>query len=1145
MGQETITFDISVPAVPVPVLTPLENGRVRIETGTVNGAQGFKVYRGGAEVVDIAETEYIDTGLTPNTGYTYRVEAYNTLGTSTSPDFTVTTLASIPDNLQTTNILTDSLTLVWGANGNPPGTEYFARCAETGEETGWITDTQAIFTGLDIVNMYTFEVKVRNSDNVETVYTSIQGTTGSPPVTGGVVISPGEDPDTVKIEVPAGIPPGAVGFEYIVQPGPFVPYPVLGDVFGGTPFTPPLSVPVQPGDYIGVAAVDAEGKVVQFAEAQVTAGDISSLDSITAAPNPVSLAKGLMQQLTITANYTGGSAIDVSSAAAYTVDDPAIISVDAAGLVTALDQGNAAITVDYNTKQSIVPVTVSEAIVLGLQITPDSAADTSITVGNQKQFTATMTYSDGTVEDVTGLAVWSVTNESIAGSVIISAAHSAEIAMLGISIVSPPAPPPPPPPPPPAEPEPVGITISPSGTTVYEGESKQFSATLKYSDGTMEDVTGAAEWTVAVPSLAAVNMGLAHALADGTTEITAAYEGFNATAAFTVVGITGLTLSPSGATVYEGESKHFSATLNYSDGTTEDVTKAAEWTVTAPAVVSIAEGLAKGLSDGSTEITAIYEGISSTASLTVVGISGFTVSPSSAVIKEGDTKQLTATLNYTDGSVIYVTHSARWTTDNAEVATVEIGVVTAQKEGSAKVRAEYQDMVGEAVITVEKIAPPEPRPVSLLVTPDTATVEVGESRQFVATLSYDDGSMEDVTGLAEWLSGDILIASVNTGSVMGLAEGAVTISARWNGLSGSASLNVKKSEGSGGGGNGGGGGSGGGGSRDDDITPPVNPPVPLEPEPPQPEILQPEIPEVQVPQPVIPEEPEHPDHKTGDDNGKRNDDASESELDLESMKQDIQQIILTQPKSEIVTGKGVIYGRVLDIDNQPISGLVVELHSAVRTTITDKNGYYRFENVEVGQHHIYLKENSIELAQVALVVQPGINRIENVFGNKKAQVQTNGEEVNFIVSLDKKAVPVLLKDEQVAEPSSGKDLLENTTKVTLGTAGGAGGIYLFVWAIKRRKNVIVYTVDGQILARYNYKPDKSILLNIKEYIESGGKNLKVVFTNRLVKKLEVNSTITLLYGDVDLGTTTICERLKKITAEINPNTLSVKWNKSV
>jgi uncharacterized protein YjdB len=81
---------------------------------------------------------------------------------------------------------------------------------------------------------------------------------------------------------------------------------------------------------------------------------------------------------------------------------------------------------------------------------------------------------------------------------------------------------------------------------------------------------------------------------------------------------------------------------------------------------------------------------------------------------------------------------------------------------------------------------------TVAVTPAAGSVPVGAAQQYVATATYSDGSSRDVTTASAWASAQPTIATVNasTGLAVGVAAGAATISASFNGKSGSAVLTV-------------------------------------------------------------------------------------------------------------------------------------------------------------------------------------------------------------------------------------------------------------------------------------------------------------------------------------------------------------------
>ena len=88
------------------------------------------------------------------------------------------------------------------------------------------------------------------------------------------------------------------------------------------------------------------------------------LASISSDPTDVSLMPDESQQLTITAVYTDGSTKDVTEEASYESSNPSVATVSDLGLVTAVAEGSATITISYTeaeiTKKTTVPVTVMD-----------------------------------------------------------------------------------------------------------------------------------------------------------------------------------------------------------------------------------------------------------------------------------------------------------------------------------------------------------------------------------------------------------------------------------------------------------------------------------------------------------------------------------------------------------------------------------------------------------------------------------------------------------------------------------------------------------------------------------------------------------------------------------------------------------------
>lgn len=83
-------------------------------------------------------------------------------------------------------------------------------------------------------------------------------------------------------------------------------------------------------------------------------------------------------------------------------------------------------------------------------------------------------------------------------------------------------------------------------------------------------------------------------------------------------------------------------------------------------------------------------------------------------------------------------------------------------------------------------------PTALVITPKTASKQMGLTQQFVATANFDNGTSQDVTSLVQWSSSNPALASVgaNTGLATALLPGRVTITARSGNFSDTAMLTI-------------------------------------------------------------------------------------------------------------------------------------------------------------------------------------------------------------------------------------------------------------------------------------------------------------------------------------------------------------------
>ena len=127
--------DVSAPTVPTGLTaSAVSSSQISLSwaASTDNtGVTGYKIYRGGVQIATSATNNYVDTGLSPSTAYSYAVSAYDAAGNNSSQSSSVsaTTLAaSLPAPGTVSNLsasaanstsVTLSFTQVNDGNGQP------------------------------------------------------------------------------------------------------------------------------------------------------------------------------------------------------------------------------------------------------------------------------------------------------------------------------------------------------------------------------------------------------------------------------------------------------------------------------------------------------------------------------------------------------------------------------------------------------------------------------------------------------------------------------------------------------------------------------------------------------------------------------------------------------------------------------------------------------------------------------------------------------------------------------------------------------------------------------------------------------------------------------------------------------------------
>jgi hypothetical protein len=245
------------------------------------------------------------------------------------------------------------------------------------------------------------------------------------------------------------------------------------------------------------------------------------------------------------------------------------------------------------------------------------------------------------------------------------------------------------------------------------------------------------------------------------------------------VTLQSIAITPSSPSITAGSTQQFKATGSYSDGSTKDLTSAANWLSATQSVATInVSGLATAVAAGTTSISASSAGITGTTPLTVtvVPLVSIAVTPATATIAPNSQQQFTATGTYADASTKNITSSVTWSA-SAGASINPAGLAIGTTPGATStITATLGTISGTATLTVTNPL------VSIAVTAPTLSIAKSTSVQFTAIGTYADASTSVLTSTASWASSAPLVASISNsqgtnGLATGLAAGATSITA--------------------------------------------------------------------------------------------------------------------------------------------------------------------------------------------------------------------------------------------------------------------------------------------------------------------------------------------------------------------------------
>ena len=542
----------------------------------------------------------------------------------------------------------------------------------------------------------------------------------------------------------------------------------------------------------GVVTITAKSGTISGTATLNVTGAGANLMSISVVPAASSIPVHTTQQFSATGSYADGSSSDLTALVTWKSSSTAVATVDINGIVTAVAPGTSTISASIGGVTGSTTLTVNAPTISSISITP---VDLTLAIGINQQFTATATYSDGSTQDLASGVTWSSSSSSVvsingsgvattagAGQTTITATVGSLSDTTTLTVV-------------PAHL--ISIDVEPKAVAIALGTEQQFSAVGTFDDGSTQLLTSVT-WTSSLPGTATINpSGLATAVGTGSSTISAISGSVTGTASLSVssAALVSIAVTPANSSMAVGTTKQFTATGTFSDSSTQDLTLSVLWGSSSPATATINNlGSAGSLATGTTTISATLGAISGSTTLTVstAHLVSISINPSNPRIQKGTSLKLTAVGTFSDGSTSSNLSGLSWKSSKPNIAQVRgSGLAHGKKAGTVTVSASSAGIKGTTTLTVGTGTL-----TSVAITPLDSSVTLGNTQQFTATGSFNDGTTQDITLTTHWSSSSASVATIaNAPSVGGLATthgvGTTSIGANAKGVTASTTMTVQ------------------------------------------------------------------------------------------------------------------------------------------------------------------------------------------------------------------------------------------------------------------------------------------------------------------------------------------------------------------
>lgn len=524
---------------------------------------------------------------------------------------------------------------------------------------------------------------------------------------------------------------------------------------------------------IGEATIYAK-----YGDKVVTANvDVEVPRRLVVSSDLLSLQTGQELPLILTATYADGTSNNTIAAnATWSVDNDAIAFVSK-GLVKGYKSGEATVTAEYGGKKTTTKIEVD----IPTSIKPSKKA-VNLQKGGTDKVTLTANFKDNREElGVTSLAEWTTSSKDIAevrggeitgistGTATITAKYGTRTTSIQVS---------------------VGVlkslTVSQEKLVMKKGDSVTLTAEAIYTDDTKNsNAASDVIWTSSNVKAATVDGGKVKALASGETTLTAQLDSKTVTISVTVDMASDLSANVANLVFDLNETRSIVLTATDASGAARTVTNEAEWKSSNAAIASVSKGVVTAVSRGKTTITATYGGKSVSIPVEIGVIQTLVADKSFIVTKSGDQVQVKLTATLADGSTKDVTETATWKVMSYKLGTVTDGLFTATGSGKTTITGSFGGKMVAIPVEIDSLK---------YLKTDVVKIELqeGKTAKIEALATYTDGSEEDVTKPALWISSNIMIADVKDGIIRATGKGTARITVTYSNMRTTVQVTVTK-----------------------------------------------------------------------------------------------------------------------------------------------------------------------------------------------------------------------------------------------------------------------------------------------------------------------------------------------------------------